>query len=228
MPKTNSSRTTISRRRFLSRSTGVAGALAREDAARCAYAPLFPASSPHVVAVGGTQGPPTASEIVCSSSTGGMITSGGGFSNVFARPTWQNSAVSSYIDNTPSIPAGFNRSGRAYPDVAMAANRYVIVLNGTFRVVGGTSASAPVLAGLLSLVNSRRRQMGRRSLGNVTQHLYDAPPQLFTDVTAGNNTCTANPAVCCAQGFPAAGGWDPVTGRGSVQYDKLLLMLMDV
>lgn len=206
---------------------GVAGWSARSDAARCAYAPLFPASSPYVVAVGGTQGPENnASEIVCSSSTGAFITSGGGFSDYFPRPAWQQSVVSAY--NIPSIVPGYNTSGRAYPDVAMAAHYFVTVLNGRVFPLDGTSASAPVFAGMLSLVNSRRLALGRGSLGNVTRHLYEAPAHLFTDVTDGNNTCTANPSVCCAQGFPATAGWDPATGRGSVRYDALLTMLMGV
>ena len=104
------------------------------------FTPGFPASSPFVTAVGGTQfstqseaicsqvtqlGIPTTcnsvGEIASSISTGSRITSGGGFSDVFSMPDYQKAAVSSYLKGLSSKAAPssfFNASGRAYPDIA--------------------------------------------------------------------------------------------------------------
>merc|ERR1711907_543394 len=69
---------------------GVANFQARGDAANCGYTPSFPASSPYVTAVGATQGGVTGgSEVVCSSQTGGVITTGGGFSTQYTAPDYQ-------------------------------------------------------------------------------------------------------------------------------------------
>jgi tripeptidyl-peptidase-1 len=100
---------------------------------KCGYIATFPASSPYVTAVGATQGPELTakgvfdgSEITCSSSTGGDITSGGGFSNYYMRAnsaSFQSTAVDNYLKNvagTNRAPvAGFNTGGRAYPDIGI-------------------------------------------------------------------------------------------------------------
>jgi tripeptidyl-peptidase-1 len=71
-------------------------------------------------------------EISCSSDTGGVITSGGGFSNLYPRPSWQTSAVESYlayINSSSSTPtSGFNISGRAYPDISVLGYNYNLVI----------------------------------------------------------------------------------------------------
>ena len=142
--------------------------------------PSWPAASPYVTAVGGTQltdkylpicldkynydpwlpyddkGDVTCTgvaETTCSSSIGGVITSGGGFSNVSPRQPWQEDAVKNYlnISGNPLPPSGyFNASGRAYPDVATYASNYFIYLSpmGVIRE-SGTSASAPVFAAMV-------------------------------------------------------------------------------
>lgn len=76
-------------------------------------------------------------ETTCSGAFGGVITSGGGFSNVNDRATtapWQNDAVNTYLldSNSKSYPplSYFNASGRAYPDVATYGSNYFVYLNG--------------------------------------------------------------------------------------------------
>lgn len=118
------------------------------------YFPNFPATCPYVTAVGGTQldfvnsGP----EVTCSSSTGGAITSGGGFSTYYSALNWQNNSISQYFttvakeDNYPT--SGYNNLGRGFPDVSMNAVDYNVILGGKSTGVYGTSASAPVFAAL--------------------------------------------------------------------------------
>ena len=75
--------------------------------------------SAYVVAVGATQGPESGTaEVVCASKTGGLITSGGGFSDVIPQPSFQAQAVKNYLSG-PNVPESqyFNASGRSYPDL---------------------------------------------------------------------------------------------------------------
>eukprot|EP01037_Dinobryon_pediforme_P047394 gene47394-61516_t len=107
-------------------------------------------------------------------------------------------------------------------------------MNGSFEPVSGTSASAPVFAGVVSLANSARKQAGKSSLGFLNPLLYSYSSLFVHDVTVGDNKCTAATdvsvkdgslyfsSVCCQQGFVASAGWDPVTGLGSVDVDKFI------
>jgi tripeptidyl-peptidase I len=85
------------------------------------YSPSWPASSPYVTAVGATQGPEkNQPAIACSSTTGGLITTGGGFSTFYAAPSWQTNAITSYFaqaatDGTTPTP-GYD------PQVCMRQN----------------------------------------------------------------------------------------------------------
>lgn len=116
------------------------------------YFPSFPASCPYVTAVGGTQLSTLNTEITCSSSTGGLITSGGGFSSYYNALEWQTEPINNYFKITASQNnnpiSGYNNLGRGYPDVSMNAVNYNVILGGLSKGVYGTSASAPVLAAL--------------------------------------------------------------------------------
>ncbi|WP_084080432.1 S53 family peptidase [Edaphobacter aggregans] len=159
----------------------------------------FPSSSPHVVACGGTNlqgsGSTITSEAVWNAQPRGGAT-GGGVSNVFALPTWQSGA---------GVPKPTNTSGgRGVPDVsgdADPATGYIIRVDGQTMVIGGTSAVAPLYAGLLALAN----QQNGKSAGFINPVIYNAKAKTaFRDITQGNNGS-----------FPASSGWDPCTGLGS-------------
>eukprot|EP01117_Protostelium_nocturnum_P002650 TRINITY_DN13443_c0_g1_i1.p1 TRINITY_DN13443_c0_g1~~TRINITY_DN13443_c0_g1_i1.p1 ORF type:complete len:264 (-),score=44.63 TRINITY_DN13443_c0_g1_i1:106-897(-) len=200
---------------------GVSGAAAPRD---CGYNPIFPASSPYVVAVGGTRGPEKFNpEIACSTANGGVITTGGGFSVFTSRPYYQSNAVNGYLNVTkPSDVASFSSGGRAYPDVSALADLYGIVVNREIVLASGTSASAPVFAGMLNLINQARKEANKPFLGFVHPALYAAPSKVWNDITVGSNNCRADSsAKCCKQGFKAIPGWDPVTGLGSPKYTPL-------
>jgi len=202
---------------------GVANFQARDKPDNCGYHPSFPASSPYVTAVGATQGPESNDkEIACQSNEGGVITTGGGFSTIFSAPAYQQAAIKSYFNGLPAAqqPAtGYAATGRGYPDVAMAGLNYEVVIAGKTYKVSGTSASAPVVAGMVSLVNAARLKAGKPALGFLNTAIYQNGVKFSNDVTSGENQCTAS-KVCCDQGFYASAGWDPLTGFGGVDYQK--------
>ena len=153
----------------------------------------FPASSPHVLACGGTRlvgaGTSSQSESVWNDGAQGGA-SGGGFSTVFPRPDWQTAVA--------------GQSGRGVPDVAGDADPetgYKVRVDGQQMVVGGTSAVAPLWAGLIALLN----QSLSTRLGFLNPQIYAMNQSAgFHDVTAGNNGA-----------FTAGPGWDACTGLGS-------------
>ena len=163
-----------------------------------------------------------------------MITSGGGFSNYYLQPTWQSEVVSDYfsmVTGTSKAPvSGYNRAGRGYPDVALAATNYLITVGGRQYAVSGTSAAAPVMAGMVSLVNAERLAAGRSPLGWINPALYRGKQFFTNDITVGDNKCTASLTnlACCAQGFNAAVGWDPATGLGSINFTPFMNYFMDL
>jgi kumamolisin len=159
----------------------------------------FPASSPHVLACGGTSvqasGTTISAETVWNDGASGGST-GGGVSDVFALPTWQTGA-----GVPPSANPG-GRVGRGVPDVAGDADPqtgYAVVVDGQSLIFGGTSAVAPLWAGLVALLNQHRGT----TLGFVNPALYTHPSAL-RDITSGTNGA-----------YSARTGWDACTGLGS-------------
>ncbi|KAF8638577.1 hypothetical protein AX17_002119 [Amanita inopinata Kibby_2008] len=170
------------------------------------FIPAFPAS---VTSVGGTQHFP---EVAVS-----RFFSGGGFSNYFARPPYQDKAVKQYLARLPNgVYHGlYNPNGRAIPDVAAQGDFFRIFLRGVSRRIGGTSASAPTFAGIVALLNDARLRAGQPSLGFLNPLIYSTARSGFNDITIGNN------GGCGTQGFNASKGWDPVTGLGTPNFGKL-------
>lgn len=160
----------------------------------------FPASSPLVVGCGGTRLSHPASpagETAWNSQGGGT---GGGISDLFPTPAYQSHL---------HLPASANpggRRGRGVPDVAGDADPqtgYRVVADGKVEVIGGTSAVAPLWAGLFALVNAA----AGRAVGQPHAVLY-AHPAAFNDVRAGDNRAGG-------LGYDARAGWDACTGLGS-------------
>lgn len=201
---------------------------------------MYPAASPFVTAVGATQLPASsqpsgtcdaplsaadaASEVAASIRSGAGVTSGGGFSLVSPRPAYQDDAVSAYLDSATGLPPDntFNRRGRAYPDVALNGHKYLIFESDSVTEVDGTSASAPALAAMITLLNDELLSLGATTLGFLNPLLYHlsvAAPDVFNDITSGDNRCTET--SCCSYGFDSADGWDPVTGLGTVNFAAL-------
>jgi len=201
------------------------------------FAPEFPASSPYVTTVGGTTlvEPYFAAE---AQSRGqevyGSYASGGGFSEVFARADYQKSAVEGYLNlakQQGKLPSSsyFNASGRAYPDLAAPLQYYPTYINGKERQQAGTSAAAPVVAGLITRLNLGRAKRGQPPVGFANPLMYSIAAQdssAFIDAIGGHNDGIPIDGSCsddgCGQGFYALEGWDPVTGLGVPQFDVLL------
>ncbi|KAJ7246547.1 tripeptidyl peptidase A [Mycena haematopus] len=159
------------------------------------FLPAFPASCPYVTAVGGTMGIP---EVAASFS-------GGGFSEYFPRPKYQDRSVDTYLGKLhhETYEGLFNHLGRAIPDVSAQARKFQIYWQGQRVTIGGTSAATPTFAGLVALLNDARLAAGRPTLGFLNPLLYKRGEHAFNDVVAG-----ANPG-CGTSGFNATKGWDP-------------------
>jgi len=211
-------------------SSGDSGAMSASmsSTSQCAYSPQFPASSPYVTAVGATMGPESGNpEVVCQGDTGGTITSGGGFSSFYSKPSWQNSAVSHYFSQQTPV-SGYATNGRGYPDVSLLGNSYVVVMGGQYYYECGTSASSPVFGGMVTLVNAARLKAGKKPVGWINPALYQYSGSFVNDITSGNNKCNVNGAVCCSQGYSAATGWDPATGLGSINFANFLSTFLSI
>jgi subtilase family serine protease len=149
---------------------------------------------------------------------GSFQASGGGFSQLFARPAYQA--------GLPGIGAA-----RGVPDVSADGSDRpgvaVVFSNGTQDTVqshGGTSASAPIWAALIALAD----QYAGRHLGFINPAIYQIArgphyQQAFHDITTGNNTVVFPPTTIT--GYQAGPGWDPVTGWGSPNAQVLVPLL---
>ena len=167
----------------------------------------FPASSPYAIGCGGTQlntsGTAVTGEVVWNDGTSGT---GGGFSALAAVPAFQKGVV----------PA--TAKGRGVPDVAgdaAPATGYTVVVDGQTETVGGTSAVAPLWAGLTALVN----QSIGKNVGFFLPTVYKNTSG-FVDITSGSNIPTDSKV-----GFEAGAGWDACTGLGRPDGKKILAVL---
>ena len=162
----------------------------------------FPASSPNVLACGGTKLSSSdnaiTGETVWNELASNEGATGGGISDVFSPvPSWQAGA---------KVPPSANPSqnvGRGVPDVAGDADPttgYVTLVDGQSGVIGGTSAVAPLWAALIALINE---SIGK-PVGLVNPLLYQNPNSDFHGITSGNNGA-----------YSAGPGWNPCTGLGS-------------
>ncbi|MGO9783686.1 MAG: protease pro-enzyme activation domain-containing protein [Streptosporangiaceae bacterium] len=176
----------------------------------------FPASDPNVIACGGTtlqvNTNETIDEIVWNIPFSGWAT-GGGISDEFGLPSWQEGkGVPPSVNNGVTI-------GRGVPDVAADADPntgYDVVIDGSWTVEGGTSAVAPLYAGLFALIDE---SLGF-PVGFVTPYLYSLyQTAAFLDITQGTNE------VPPAPGYSASAGWDACSGLGRINGNNLLTEL---
>ncbi|RMZ85330.1 hypothetical protein DV737_g786, partial [Chaetothyriales sp. CBS 132003] len=186
------------------------------------YLPMFPASCPYVTSVGGTKGvgPERAAHF-----------SSGGFSNVFARPSYQNDAVSEYLDchGNATNSSLFTSGERAFPDVAAQASNFFVVDKGLLKRVSGTSAAAPVFAAIIANLNAIRVSFGLSPMGFLNPFLYGQGRVGLTDIPIGGSTgCQGFSDISglsgkfvAYAGWNATVGWDPVTGLGTPNFPKL-------
>jgi subtilase family serine protease len=210
-----------------------------EAAATQGPAAMFPADIPEVTAVGGTEFNEasgtywsaqnrTNSESALSyipekawndTSFGkGLAAGGGGPSLIYAKPWWQVGL---------GVP---NDNARDVPDVSLSASgehdAYMMYARGELMAVGGTSASSPSFAGIVSILNqflTAKGEIAKPGLGNINPALYNLAQNttgLFHDVTVGDNIvpCASRSKGCATGsfGYRAEPGYDLATGLGSV------------
>jgi kumamolisin len=160
----------------------------------------FPASSPYALACGGTSLQGSGTQITGESvwndgAQGGA--GGGGISTVFPVPAWQEGLKASRTSG-----ASVALTKRGVPDVCGDADPetgYDVRIDGSDTVIGGTSAVAPLWAGLIARINAAKGT----PVGYINPTLY-ATPSALNDITEGNNG-----------DFAATSGWDACTGLGS-------------
>ncbi|KAJ8520505.1 hypothetical protein ONZ45_g2694 [Pleurotus djamor] len=185
------------------------------------FNPGFPASCPFVTVVGATQINKNAPVSEPEAAIDQVIASGGGFSNYFTMPDYQKDHVTGYLTNFPPTQStdNWNATGaaRAFPDIAANGANFVAAVNGQFILVYGTSASTPVIGAMLTMINDARLAAGKKTIGFINPTIYSADfADAFNDITSGTNP------GCGSTGFDTAAGWDPVTGLGTFDFQKLL------
>jgi len=169
----------------------------------------FPASSPNVLACGGTSlttaNGAISNEVVWNDGANGGA-GGGGVSSFFGLPAWQTGLTVTKGNETQPLPQ------RGVPDVCGDADPYTgydVRIDGSNTVIGGTSAVAPLWAGLIARINAAKGA----PLGLVNPLLYGSPG-VMRDITQGNNG-----------DFVATKGWDACTGLGSPNGQQIAVVL---
>ncbi|PQE33518.1 hypothetical protein CJF32_00003388 [Rutstroemia sp. NJR-2017a WRK4] len=213
------------------------------------FNPQFPVNCPYVTAVGATKvypghsvyeaQPESAANDLAGAPYRSAYSSGGGFSNVYNTPDYQKDAVSTYFkahsppypyylgnpgnltSNSTSVTGVYNRLGRGIPDVSANGDNIATILGGNASFSGGTSASAPIFASIINLINEQRLAAHKSPVGFINPVLY-SHPYVLNDVVNGSNP------NCGTEGFSAVKGWDPVTGLGTPNYPKMLALFMSL
>ena len=173
------------------------------------FVPTYPSGCQYILSVGATQA--FSPEVMVDNNIAGFY-SGAGASNIFPIPSYQTSQVAAYESAIGTMGGNYNRAGRVFPDLAAQGSKYVILYGGQQGLVGGTSASAPLTASILALVNDKRAKAGKGTIGWANPALYTAS---LSDITSGGSygcgTSTTN-------GFPARAGFDGSAGNGSPMF----------
>jgi subtilase family serine protease len=190
-----------------------------------------PASDPLVTGVGGTQ-------LFANQRTGSYISeiawnesqfqaaSGGGFSVIYRRPSYQKGVTSGGHRGVPDVAYDAAVDGGVLVAVSVIPSG---AEGGPFHIFGGTSSGSPQWAGLVALAD----QLAGHRLGLLNPAIYQigessSYSQGFHDILFGNNTIqlpAANGTLVTVQGFSVRKGWDAVTGWGSPIVSDLLPML---
>jgi tripeptidyl-peptidase I len=186
---------------------------------------------PYVMAVGSTFLPQGADVQTDAEIATTRFRSGDGFSNFFTVPDYQAGAVANYLEihqseldptsypfytaiNSSGVENDggiYNRGGRGIPDVAANGDNVPVFIQGAAQLIGGTRASAPTFASIITQINEQRLNANKSTVGFINPILY-AHPEVFHDITEGSNP------NCNTTGFLAAEGLDPVTGLGTPNF----------
>ncbi|KAK0713486.1 peptidase S8/S53 domain-containing protein [Lasiosphaeria miniovina] len=222
---------------FSSGDVGVGSGCLAPDYKTVEFNAIFPATCPYLTSVGGTVD--VTPEIAWEGSSGG-------FSKYFPRPAYQSVAIAQYLKTVSPETYKYyapytNWQGRGFPDVAghSVDPDYQVIYFGRPRPSGGTSAAAPVWAGIVGMLNDARFRAGKKSpLGWLNPLIYTFGPQVLTDITGGfaigcngNNTQSGGPepagsGIVLGARWNATKGWDPTTGYGTPDFEKLKKLVL--
>ncbi|KAI5456997.1 tripeptidyl peptidase precursor [Mariannaea sp. PMI_226] len=180
---------------------------------------VFPSTCPWVTSIGAVsnnKSPPHAASF-----------SGGGFSQYFEIPSWQKKAVAGYVSELNGRMKGYySPSYRAVPDISAVGTSFVVQQAGKINMLQGTSASTPLIAAMIALINDARVRKGKPVLGWLNKKLYSKAMQeaLEDTVKGAAYPCKFRKG---AAGWPVTEGWDAVTGLGVPQdFSKFMDVLM--
>jgi tripeptidyl-peptidase-1 len=164
----------------------------------------YGSSSPYVTSVGGVFNGDLGLDVLQVDPI-----STGGFSSMSVNPKqpWQEDAIKSFLATHGTRPAVMATDNRCCPDVSVYDSGYYIIQGGGSTPIGGTSASAPVLSGMMSLINDQLLNAGKPPLGFLNYFLYQNE-LAFLDITNGDN-----------RGYAAVKGYDPASGLGTFGVD---------
>ncbi|KAF5971850.1 tripeptidyl-peptidase I [Fusarium coicis] len=193
------------------------------------FLPTWPSVCPYVTSVGGTESnSPERAWLDTEYDQSG----GGGFSDLFSRPSYQDKVVKDYLKKNEKQWKQWknyiNKDGRAFPDVSALASGHQVMVNGQQFTAGGASAAAATVGAIIALLNNERFKKGTSAMGFLNPWLYRTGQAGFTDILEGKTS--GCPGVSL-EGFPspeipnagwdAVKGWDFATGFGTPRFDKL-------
>ncbi|CEJ81450.1 hypothetical protein VHEMI01572 [[Torrubiella] hemipterigena] len=197
---------------------------------------------PYITTVDGTELPRGADASMPQQVANLSYSGGGGFSNYFPRPSYQDAAVSEYLKNHarafPSynktdgtLPADgsngvFNRGGRAFLVLSAVSARGFIYIYGKTHLTGGTSVSTPIVGAMFNLINENRLAAGKSVVGFVNPALYKNPA-MFNDITHGGIRKDEGFA-CNGNSFDATPGWDAASRLGTPTFPVMSKYFMSL
>lgn len=196
----------------------------------------YPASSSNVISVGGTSINLTSANTRVSGGEtvvnnpagwGAGWGGGGGISSFIPVPTWQTGLTANLYFAANGYSQVSTITGRGVPDISAAMNGtsyggtgtsgYAMWFNGSVGINGGTSASTPIMAGMMARYISL---MGRRPITNAIHPILYGNLNAYYDITTGNND-----TVVSLAGYATSANWDPVTGVGVPNSNQVYQMV---
>ena len=206
----------------------------------------YPGSSAYVTSVGASAVNPFAEPSGINEIAAYSFNGGGGFDAFIPRPWYQKAEFTTVVDDYVKLPNGegppnldyFQASNRGIPDISAIAENIVVYIAGQTILTQGTSASAPIIAGIVSVLNAKRMTAGLPAIGQLNPHLYrmqSFDPNYFNKLNRfmlefqgglsqdGSNSLALHYGVAyvCEHGFNSNNkvGWDGVTGLGTPKFD---------
>jgi tripeptidyl-peptidase-1 len=194
------------------------------------YQSQYPATDPYVTAIGGTVGGAVKATYAEHTGETAWSDSGGGFSVYLKEQKYQKTFVKEYFESAKdSLPPSnrYSKGHNGMPTLSCQSVGYAIARKGFWMEMSGTSAAAPAIAGMFSVISADRIARGLSGLGWLNPVLYQLASEdydgYFTDIVEGQQ---AGPSEDSYKGYPTAKGWDAVTGLGTPKFPKLYEYLL--